>query len=206
VDSCDGPITDSVVVTGEDDIDTSTVGTYNVTYSSTDTSLNNSTVVRVVNVVDTTPPVITLLGDLCMFLSCGEGYVEPGATSLDGCYGDLTSGLVITDSIEEDENSVYYVSYVSVDGSNNSTTEYRKVVRICNDFEDIVEEGEVQDESVRVGLSGYGYSKCRVIDGKLIIDGYSDFSNTCYVRFVPLNDSYAIPEYLDSEKEYSVLK
>ena len=45
-------------------MDITTIGSYQVTYNITDTNLNPATeIIRTVNVVDTTPPVITLTGN-----------------------------------------------------------------------------------------------------------------------------------------------
>ena len=44
-------------------VDTDTVGSYTVTYTSTDASGNTGTATRTVNVVDTTAPVVTVTGD-----------------------------------------------------------------------------------------------------------------------------------------------
>ena len=49
-------------VTTSGTVDTSTVGTYTITYSATDAAGNTGTATRTVNVVDTTAPVITLSG------------------------------------------------------------------------------------------------------------------------------------------------
>ena len=53
-----------ITVTSTSTVDTSVVGSYTVTYTATDSSGNEATaVVRTVNVVDTTAPVITITGD-----------------------------------------------------------------------------------------------------------------------------------------------
>ena len=55
-----------------------------ITYSFTDSSGNTAqSVVRTVTVVDTTPPVITLVGDENMTINIGTPFVEPGAFSND---------------------------------------------------------------------------------------------------------------------------
>ena len=46
-------------VSSSGSVDTNTVGTYTITYSASDAAGNTSTATRIVNVVDTTPPVIT---------------------------------------------------------------------------------------------------------------------------------------------------
>ena len=65
-------------------VDTATVGTYQVFYSAFDTAGNLGTATRTVEVVplpDTTPPVITLLGDNPLTLTEGDPYTDPGATA-----------------------------------------------------------------------------------------------------------------------------
>ena len=51
---------DSVTVVESGTVDTNTVGAYTITYTATDASGNSTSVDRIVNVVDTTSPVITL--------------------------------------------------------------------------------------------------------------------------------------------------
>ena len=71
LDAGDGDLTSSIVVSGS--VDTSTIGTYTLTYNVSDTSGNAAVpVTRTVNVVDTTAPVITLLGDNLMTIEVGS--------------------------------------------------------------------------------------------------------------------------------------
>lgn len=61
LDAYDGNLTSSIVTVNP--VDITTVGSYIVTYNVTDSNGNVATqVTRTVNVVDTTPPVITLTG------------------------------------------------------------------------------------------------------------------------------------------------
>lgn len=74
-DNYDGDITDRVVVTGVED---QAAGVYPVKYNVKDSSGNSAPEkVRIVEVKDTTPPVITLLGDNPMTILVGTDYVEP---------------------------------------------------------------------------------------------------------------------------------
>ena len=50
-------------VSSESNVDTAKVGSYTVTYSATDAAGNTGTATRVINVIDTTAPTITVIGD-----------------------------------------------------------------------------------------------------------------------------------------------
>src|SRR5438093_7485752 len=77
-------------------VDANAPATYTVTYDVTDPDSNAATqVTRTVNVVDTTPPVITLVGANPQTLECSASYTELGATASDTCAGNLTSQIVI---------------------------------------------------------------------------------------------------------------
>ena len=58
-------------------VDTSTVGEYTVTYNVSDDAGNAATeVTRTVNVTDTTAPVITLVGDAQITVEVGSTYTD----------------------------------------------------------------------------------------------------------------------------------
>ena len=63
-------------------VDTDVVGQYTVTYNVSDANSNAAVeVTRTVNVVDTTIPVITLLGDATVSIEVGCTYTDAGATA-----------------------------------------------------------------------------------------------------------------------------
>ena len=66
--------------------------TYTITYSATDAAGNTGTATRTVNVVDTTAPVITIIGDNPVTVEQGSSYVDAGATA-DG--GETVTTLVL---------------------------------------------------------------------------------------------------------------
>ena len=131
-DTCDGDLTARIVTTNP--VDSSTgVGTYNVTYSVTDNSGNNTTVNRVVNVTDTTIPVLTLNGDNPVEHECGTDYSDLGAFAADSCDGDITSLIVTTNPVDANSNTgTYTVRYNVRDVSNNAAVEITRTVNVID--------------------------------------------------------------------------
>jgi hypothetical protein len=120
-----GDLTSSIVVSGS--VDAHTVGTYTLTYSVTN-GFVTSTVTRTVNVVDTTPPVVTLNGAGAMTIELGGTYTEEGAVASDTCAGSLeveVAGTVNTAAV-----GTYPVVYSASDGYN--TTAVTRFVTVAD--------------------------------------------------------------------------
>jgi len=133
IDACEGDVTGDVVVVNPVD-ENSPVGVYQITYDVVD-SLGNAAVqvVREVEVIDTTPPVITLIGDATVTHECGEEYIDLGATALDDCDGNLTG--LIDATIPVDENTgvgTYTVSYNVEDFANNQAITVERTVNVVD--------------------------------------------------------------------------
>ena len=95
-DALDGDLTSSIITSGT--VDTSTVGTYTLVYSVSDSASNIVSTTRTVIVnssLDTTPPVITLIGSSTITLTVGETWTDPGATATDDVDGDITSSIIV---------------------------------------------------------------------------------------------------------------
>ncbi|MFD2824375.1 immunoglobulin-like domain-containing protein [Lacinutrix iliipiscaria] len=131
-DGCIGNIASTnLVITGT--VDTTILGTYTLTYSATDDSGNVATsITRDVTVVDSSGPIITLLGvdtdgngfvDDPIYLEACDTYVDPGATAIDPCFGvDYTSSIVIDDSaIDNTVLGSYFVTYEAADALGNTS-------------------------------------------------------------------------------------
>jgi len=81
------------------------------------------------NILDTTPPVITIIGDNPLELNIGEDYIEFGATAIDDIDGDITQDIIIDSSnVNTALEGAYIVTYSVSDSSNNSTSETRQVI------------------------------------------------------------------------------
>ena len=116
-------------VTSSGTVDTSTVGTYTITYSATDLDGNTATATRTVNVVDTTPPVITLTGNASVTVELGSTYTDAGATATDasGAITVTSSGTVDTDTV-----GTYTITYSASDASGNAATDVTRTVTVVD--------------------------------------------------------------------------
>ena len=119
-DACEGDSS----ATPSGTVDPNTVGTYTITYTATDASGHAAApVTRTVNVVDTTPPEITLNGssptDNSITVECHTSFTDPGATAADACGGPVA----VTASGTVDVNTVgtYTIVYSATDGTNPAT-------------------------------------------------------------------------------------
>ena len=105
-------------------LDTSVVGSYTITYSATDAAGNTGTATRIVNVVDTTAPVVTVTGDNPATVELGSSYTDAGATATDAS-GSVT--VVASGTVDTDTLGTYTITYTSTDVSGNTGTATRTV-------------------------------------------------------------------------------
>lgn len=122
-DACAGELTVSVSGT----VNVNTPGSYVLTYTATDPANNLGTATRTVTVVDTTPPVVTLVGDAVITVECHGTFSDPGATAADVCSGDLTAAIVGTGSVDADAPGEYVLTYTATDAAGNSASAIRTV-------------------------------------------------------------------------------
>ena len=79
-----------------------------------DAAGNEANASRTVTVVDTTNPVLTLLGDANMSQAKDSAWVDPGATASDSLDGNLTSSITITGTVDVNTTGVYTLTYSSI--------------------------------------------------------------------------------------------
>jgi hypothetical protein len=77
---------------------------------------------------DTTPPVITVLGDNPFTTTVNTAYVELGATATDDTDGTLTSSITTTSTVAITTPGTYTVTYSVTDAALNTGTATRTVV------------------------------------------------------------------------------
>ena len=141
-DNVDGDITANIVIAG-DTVDTNTVGSYVVTYNVSDAAGNAAIeVTRTVDVtivVDTTPPVITLVGSAIINLTVGDTYIEQGATATDDTDGDISANIVIGGApVNANTAGTYVVTYNVSDVAGNVATEVIRTVNVNPVVTDVV--------------------------------------------------------------------
>jgi len=133
LDNKDGEISHKIVVTNL--VDSSVEGSYFVKYNVQDEANNSAVEVsRSVIVVappiitppkDTTPPVITLIGDVNLSIILGTPYIDAGATANDDRDGTLS--VVITGELNSSKVGIYTKTYTATDSAGNHASVIRTV-------------------------------------------------------------------------------
>lgn len=128
----------SVPVTVTGSVDNTKTGVYVLFYEATDAGGNSSpTLVRIVNVVDTKAPVISINGDQFMTICRWSDYQDAGVVVTDNY--DTNIELEIFDEVNSEWEGLYSVRYVARDKSGNRASAERlvRVVACATGTEDI---------------------------------------------------------------------
>jgi len=121
-DMCQG----AVPVNTSSTVDVSRVGNDAVTYTAADAAGGQATpVVRSVHVVDTTAPVVTVLGPNPATAECATPFVDPGATASDSCVGSVA--VIASGAVNTGTPGRYAVNYSATDPSGNTGVASRMV-------------------------------------------------------------------------------
>ena len=123
----DGDLSEAIKVSGE--VDSNKPGSYELKYDVKDSAGNKAvTVTRTVIVVDTTSPVITLVGEAIVTVEVGSDYEDPGVAAKDSVDGDLTSKVKVTGKVDVQKVGEYQLKYNVVDASGNKSVELTRRV------------------------------------------------------------------------------
>jgi len=177
-------------------VNTNKVGNYEIVYTSTDAYGNKSTLTRLVNVVDTTPPTLTLNGPNPYTINKGGSYIEFGSKAND------ISGQVNTTIAHNVNTSVlgnYDVTYTATDINGNQTVKTRDV-RIFDEVRPIIQitSNTINQNEVTIKNvihfkftvsedSTFGVGDIIVVNGTL--QNFVDNNNNTFnVEFVPTAD------------------
>jgi hypothetical protein len=125
-DNFDGDVSASITVSGT--VDSNTPGDYTLTYTVSDAAGNSATQTRRVNVIESTPPVITLSGDNPLTLEAGPAaYSDPGASANDNVDGDVSANIVMSGTVDRTTAGSYTLTYSVSDTAGNPASATRTV-------------------------------------------------------------------------------
>ena len=163
-DNYDGDITSQIQVSGT--VDANTVGSYNLSYTVQDNAGNQAVpATRTVQVLDSTPPNLNLLGDNPLRLEVFDTFIDPGATAYDNYDGDITSQIQVSGTIDSNTVGSYELYYRIMDSSSNETTRTRTVLVEVSDNENVPNTYQIELRSpVEMLISG-GYAELSVPTG-----------------------------------------
>ena len=129
IDEEDGDLSGSIQLVGE--VKANKPGSYELKYNVKDSSGNAAlTVTRTVAVVDTVPPVISLVGDSTITIEVGGSYEDKGATAQDVVDGDLSDQIKVSGEVVANRVGNYQLTYAVTDAAGNVATEKIRSVRI----------------------------------------------------------------------------
>ena len=138
-DDVDGDITSSIVV-NDDNVDYAVPGQYTATLTVSDLAGNeqiatvNVKVVTEASANDDEAPLISGLSDITYYIGTALPNYNLNVTSIDNVDDNITSGIVIDDSLVDLETpGVYYLTYTSVDTAGNEAVEQRKITVILDE-------------------------------------------------------------------------
>ena len=138
-DDYDGDVTNKVVISGT--VNNAKAGTYELTYTVSDTAGNTTSKKRTVifeelgnldismgSVLDGVTPQISLKGANPYCMVKGGNYLEPGATATDNVDGNITDKIVVTNKVTGNLMGAFRIVYKVEDSSGNQAIAYRAVI------------------------------------------------------------------------------
>jgi hypothetical protein len=131
LDALDGNLTASIVVAGHDFNNTAT-GDHNLTYNVSDAGGNVALEkVRTVTVVDTTAPVISLVGDSNVSHGLNTAWNDLGATATDSLDGNLSAQVSISGTVDVNQTGANVLTYSVSDAAGNTATIVSRTVNVA---------------------------------------------------------------------------
>ena len=121
----------SISVSSSGSVDTTTPGLYIISYTATDSSNNSSSKNRTIEVNNTSPPIITIIGNNPLILALNATFTDPGATAVDAVGNTIY--VSSTSTVDTSGYGNYAVYYSATDSWGN--TGYRTRTVKVSDFE-----------------------------------------------------------------------
>ncbi len=117
---------------------------------------------------DTTPPVISLLGNAEIRLMIGDSYTEPGFIATDNMDGDLTQAVIVSGTIDTNTPGTYTLTYQVFDKRKN-LCEVKRTIQVGDFAAPVITLSGESRIYVKVGESYKepGYAVSDNVDGNL---------------------------------------
>lgn len=126
-----GNLTSSIVTVNP--VNTILLNTYTVRYNLSDAQGNMATqVTRSVSIIDTTKPVITIVGMTPLTVNKFAIYTDSGATANDNYDGNITASITHIGSVNTSTLGVYTIIYNVQDAHSNSATPVTRTVNVVD--------------------------------------------------------------------------
>jgi len=131
-DACQGDMTSSVQTYGNG-ANTAAVGTYSIEYGVWDATGNTRKALRTVKVLDRLAPTLSLVGPQVIQHECASGvFQDPYATASDACYGNITSSIKRTGSVNAWAVGTYPLTYNVQDSALHAAPSITRTVHVVD--------------------------------------------------------------------------
>ncbi|MDO8553760.1 MAG: DUF5011 domain-containing protein [Candidatus Micrarchaeota archaeon] len=140
-DNYDGDITSKIIVNNT--VNANMIGNYTVTYAVVDSIGKATRAIRIVYVVDTTKPIITLIGNSTVNINLNNLYTDAGATASDNYDGYMTSKIITDNLVNTSKVGVYSITYDVTDLVGNKATRVTRTVTVIDSLFPILVAGGV---------------------------------------------------------------
>lgn len=124
-------------------------------FTATDPGGLTATATVTINVEDNTAPVISLNGDDQITVECGSVFIDPGATAMDDCAGDLTASVQVTGAVNTSTPGIYLLSYQASDPSGNSANPLSRTVTVVDTTAPVITLNGSATLTLECGLDTY---------------------------------------------------
>ena len=166
IDNIDGDISNNIDISGT--VDVNTVGTYYVTYNVSDACGNVAIEkVRTINVVDTTLPVITLIGASNETIEVHSTYIDPGVYAVDNYDGDISNNVSVTNNVNINLIGTYTIVYNVTDTNGNNAIPVTRTVSVVDTTAPVITLIGVSYETIEVNTE-------YIEQGATVIDNYDN--------------------------------
>ena len=130
-------------------------GVYTLTFNKTDSGGNSaSTVIRMVNVVDSSEPVISLNGNANISIGVWQAFLDEGVGATDTIDGNLTASVQVVGEVNSSVPGTYIIIYRVSDSSGNQAVEVSRSVTVTNQAPDgITLNSRIVEENMPVGTA-----------------------------------------------------